>query len=111
MISADAAVSCGLMISPILNRHSPGNTADLLWEDVHNLGGDAAVTVVPAALLLLVRTHETIAAGQVVGDEGGGAPIGLGVGRAVSCHWGRLVLGQQGSLNDPVCWQGSTGDF
>ena len=54
VISADCAVSCSLMIRLILDCDSPGNTADLLWEDVHTLGGDAAVTVVPAALLLLV---------------------------------------------------------
>lgn len=54
MISADGAVSCGLVISLVLDCDSPGNTTNLLWEDVHTLRGDAAVTLVPAALLLLV---------------------------------------------------------
>ena len=111
MISADGAVSCGLMISLILNCDCPGNTADLLWEDVHTLRGDAAVTVVPAALLLLVGTHQAVAAGQVVSDEGGGASVVLGVGGAVRCHWGSLVFCQQGSLNNAVCWQRPTRDL
>ena len=54
VISTDSAISYGLMISLILDCDSPGNTADLLWEDRHTLRGDAAVTVVPATLLLLV---------------------------------------------------------
>lgn len=109
MISADGAVSCGLMISLILDCDGPGNTADLLGEDVHTLGGDAAVAVVPTALLLLVRTHEAVAAGQVVSGEGDGTSVGFGVGRTVCRHRGRFVLGQQRCLYDAVCWQCSTG--
>ena len=111
MISANSAISCGLMISLILDCDSPGNTANLLGEDVDTLGGDAAVTVVPAALLLFVRTNEAVAAGQVVSDEGGGASVSLGVRCAEGCHWCSLVLGQQGSLKNAVYWQGSTGDL
>lgn len=110
MVGANGAIGDCLTTSLVFDCDSPGNTTDLLWENVDALGGDAAVAVVQATSLLLGGANQAVAARQVVGEEGGGASVGLGIGGAVSRNRGGLVLCQQGGLNNAVCWQSSTRD-
>lgn len=111
MVRANSAVCDCLMTGVVLHRDSPGNTPNLPGEDVETLGVDAAVTVVQDTLLLLGRTHQAVVAGQIVSDECGWAPVGLGVGRAVGRYRSGVVLCQQRGLNNPVCWQRSATDL
>lgn len=111
VIRADGAVDGSLAASLVLDGDGPCNTPDLLWEDVDTLGGDAADAVVQGALLLFVGAQEAVAAGQIVGDQGGGAPVGLGICRTVGCHGCDLVLCQERGLQNPVCGECSTADL
>ena len=111
MVGADSAVGRCLMARLVFNCDGPGNAAQLLWEDVDALGGDGAVAMVQEACLLLGGTDQAVAAGQVVCDEGDWAPVGLCVRRGIGCNCSALVLCQQRGLNNPICWQGSTGDL
>ena len=102
MIGADRAVGGRLTAGLVLSRDRPGDTPNLLGEDAHALGGDAAVTVVQDALLHLCRADQAVAASQVVCGEGGGASVGLGVGRVVGCDRCGVVLCQQRRLDNAV---------